>query len=50
MLEVNQINVSYDGSRILRNVSLKVPGNQVFASWDETASAKAPLSRPSPAC
>lgn len=29
MLEVNQINVSYDGSRILRNVSLKVPGNQV---------------------
>ncbi len=29
MLEVEQINVSYDGSRILRNVSLKVPTNQV---------------------
>jgi urea transport system ATP-binding protein len=29
MLEIKQLNVAYDGSRILRNVSLNVPARQV---------------------
>jgi len=29
MLEISQLNVAYDGSQILRNVSLSVPARQV---------------------